>query len=123
MSRKSSCCFGKVSGQPLTEYDSEEDALEGAAYAATKYGSEMVPYQCGICHYWHLSPIKRQTEHASWYCSCVDQYGRRKDGYKTEGDALRRAEILAEQGGDGLFVYQCPESYHEIWHLIKQPFQ
>ena len=54
MSLKSTTCFGKQTGRPLTEYDSEYDALDGADYANSKYGQNLVPYQCDTCGLWHL---------------------------------------------------------------------
>ena len=37
MGEKSETCFGKSTGEPLTEYSSEEEAQEGADYANENY--------------------------------------------------------------------------------------
>ena len=43
MSKKSSTCYGKKNGDPLTKYNSFEDAEEGDVYANTNYGSKSRP--------------------------------------------------------------------------------
>ena len=107
---KSRTCFGKKSGKPLTEYQSESEAYQGASYARENGKKDMVPYQCGECGKWHLSLADRQTP--SVYChSC------RKQLYRTEEDAQRRAEIRREEGEIALSVYKCP--HNEGWHLTK----
>jgi hypothetical protein len=117
--RESNSCYGKVSGKILKEYETERQAKEGAKYVLEKYGNEMLPYNCQDCRRWHLSPADRQTEHSSWSCSCVDQNGSPKDGYQSQEDATRRAEILRGETGRKLNVYRCP-SIRTIWHLTKK---
>ena len=41
---KSETCFGKVSGQPLTQYFDLEEALHGAEYAKEYYDNDLSPY-------------------------------------------------------------------------------
>lgn len=38
---KSEICFGKVSGEPLTEYYSEHEALGAAEYSEIQFGHEL----------------------------------------------------------------------------------
>ena len=106
---KSKTCYGKISGKPLTEYNTEKDAQSGSTFVLERYGQLMVPYQCDTCLLWHLSPIERQTEHTNWCCLCVDENGQSKDCYNSMEDAQRRAQILKNETGVYLNVYQCPE--------------
>jgi hypothetical protein len=116
MSRKSASCKSARTGAPLTEYDSEYEAQEGANYANSVYGNNLIPYQCDKCGLWHLSPKNRQTP--STTCrSCIDSNGYPKDLYRMEGDAERRAEIIYKEQGIRLKIYKCP--YNNGWHLTK----
>ncbi len=109
-------CTSKQTGKLLAVYDSEYEARQGADYANSAYGNDLVPYQCRSCGRWHLSPKSRQT--LSSKCpDCTDRSGRRKDLYATREDAERRADILCRERGVSLGVYRCP--YHDGWHLTK----
>lgn len=115
-SRKSTLCIGKTSGQPVTEYDSEYEAHDGAAHARLAYGQDLVPYLCNRCHLWHLAPRSRQTP--STTCGhCTGADGRRKEAYASELDANRRAAILRAERGIVLRAYPC--EYGQGWHLTK----
>ncbi len=116
MNRKSETCFGKMTNRPLTEYDSQSDALEGADYANRHYGQNLVPYQCGECGFWHLSPVDRQTPSAKCpHCTGAD--GGAKDSYETKGKARQRAAILQREQKVDLKVYRC--QYGNGWHLTR----
>ena len=116
MSGKSATCLGKKSGKPLLEYDTEQEALEGAAYTRQRYSSRMVPYRCDTCGKWHLSPESRQTpSHKCSHCTGTD--GKPKDSYQTEEDARRRAAILRREQGAVLRVYPC--EHGSGWHLTR----
>ena len=116
MTKKSSTCYGKSTGKPLTEYGSYFEANQGAIYTNGRYGSNLEPYQCDTCYLWHLSPQERQTATSrSSYCTCVGSDGRSKDAYRTYRDAARRAEILREETRVMLSVYECHDS--GLWHL------
>ena len=41
MSRKSDTCVGKKTGRPLTEYDSLEEAQDGADHANATYKQDL----------------------------------------------------------------------------------
>ncbi len=115
MYRKSPICVGKVSRQPLTEYDSEAAALEGVRHAPERHGTHNVAYRCQKCGGWHLSPVERQTPSVT--CGvCCGQDGRPKATYASERDAERRAEILLRERGVVLRAYACE---HGGWHLTK----
>ena len=116
MGFKSSSCFGKRTGEPLTAYHTEREAKEGADYANSTYGNNLVPYKCNNCRLWHLSPEDRQTP-SSICSSCTDSYGSHKDLYHSEAIAERRAAILLKERGILLRVYPCP--YRNGWHLRK----
>jgi hypothetical protein len=116
MSGKSVTCVGKKTGKPLTEYDSEQEAKKGAAYARKNYQSKLVPYPCDRCGMWHLSPVDRQTP--SQKCTrCTGADGKPKDSYRTEADARRRAGILRKEQGAVLRVYPC--EHGNGWHLTR----
>ncbi len=115
MSTKSTTCDGS-NGEPLTEYPSEATALEAARYASKHYRSDLVPYRCSRCDYWHLSRRSRNTP--SDRCSfCTSSSGEPKDSYRSERDAVRRAQIIREERGLQLQVYACP--HNQGWHLTR----
>jgi hypothetical protein len=116
MSAKSATCRGKKTLKPLTEYESEAEALEGANYAREKFSSPMVPYRCAACDKWHLSPASRQTP--SHKCSrCTGADGTPKDSYRNQQEARRRAAILRQEQGATLRVYSC--EHGDGWHLTR----
>ena len=115
MSRKSTTCIGKVSTSPLTEYDSEAEAFEGARYALDRYGQHNIPYRCRKCGLWHLSPADRQTPSVTRGV-CQGQDGRPKATHASGRDAERRAAILLRERGVKLRAYECD---HGGWHLTK----
>ena len=79
---KSATCIGKKSGKPLTEYDSKQEALEGALHANSRYKQSLVPYHCSDCGSWHLSLKERQTP--SEKCThCTGRNGELKDSYRS----------------------------------------
>ena len=117
MSGKSTTCIGKVSGKPLTEYDSLEEAEDGAGYANDTYRSNLVPYACSVCGKWHLSPKDRVTP--SEKCPfCKGANGEQKEAYRSRRDAERRADILRKEQGVSLKVYACEHS--DAWHLTRE---
>ena len=108
--------MGKQSGQPVTEYESEIEALAAASYIVKTYHNQLVPYHCTVCGAWHLSPADRHT--ASTECpDCTDCEGNPKKLYRTEKDAMRRADILLLEQDVQLRVYPCPHS--SGYHLTK----
>ena len=114
--RKSSTCVGRATGTPLTEYNSEAEAEEGAIHARLAYGHDLIPYHCQRCELWHLAPRARQTP--STTCArCTGADRQPKEAYETEDSALRRAEILLSERGIRLRSYRCP--YGLGWHLTK----
>lgn len=103
-------------GTPLKSYDSELEADEAAEYVKYQYKNEQVKYKCQKCGYWHLSPKERQTpNHVS---TCLDSDGKPKHAYPTRETAEKRAEIIFQEKGIKLSVYQCG-SCHE-WHLTHK---
>ena len=119
MYRKSTTCFGKASGEPLTEYDTEADADAGARHAQALHGCELVPYRCDRCDRWHLCPADRHTP-ATRCFSCSGSDGRPKARYESRSAAQKRADILYRERGVSLRVYQCPTG--RGWHLTKKPW-
>ncbi|WP_281213270.1 hypothetical protein [Shewanella insulae] len=114
---KSETCFGKTSGKPLTQYYTEGEAQEGADYSKEYYGNNLIPYHCGKCDLWHLSPKSRQTP--SQKCDrCTGGYGVSKDSYRSKREAHLRANIIYEERGVLLRVYKC--KFGSGWHLTKE---
>lgn len=114
--RKSRTCKGSTSDGALTEYDTEKEAQEGAAYIKKKHKRTLVAYSCSRCNKWHLAPIGRQTP--STTCGgCVGSDGLPKEAYGTQEIAQKRARILRTEQGASLQTYQCPRG--NGWHLTK----
>jgi hypothetical protein len=114
---KSTTCFGRATGLPLTEYASQADAHEGAVHANARSGSEWLsPYLCSACGCWHLAP--RHGRPSSMPCACTDSHGRSKALWTTWRDAQRTADILRSETGTQLAVYECELGLG--WHLTKQ---
>ena len=116
MPEKSTTCFGKVSGQPLTVYRSRGEADNGADYVSRTYDRPMVAYACDRCSLWHIAPSDRQTASVQSGC-CTGRNGQPKAAYDSEAAALRRAEILQVEQGVDLTAYACPHGGG--WHLTK----
>mmetsp|Transcript_19677 Transcript_19677/g.29853 ORF Transcript_19677/g.29853 Transcript_19677/m.29853 type:complete len:183 (+) Transcript_19677:503-1051(+) len=116
---KSITCFSKETGHALTEYECFLDASVDASFVAGYYGKCNVPYECGICGSWHLSPIERRNR-CDYRCKgfCRGRSGRLKDAYKTEDDAARRADITLKERGVILYPYRCV--HDKVWHLSSQ---
>ena len=116
MVMKSKTCIGKATRKPLTEYETEREAQEGADHAQMKYGRELLPYRCDTCGAWHLAPKSRRTP--SNKCPlCTGTDGKLKDSYRNQAEAQRRADILRKEQGAELRVYACEHDYG--WHLTK----
>lgn len=113
---KSSVCFGRATGKPLTAYDSEFSASQGADYARVAHRSAMTPYRCRKCDNWHLAPTDRHTPSATCH-DCSGGDGKAKQAYVSESAAEQRARILREERGVWLDVYECPSG--NGWHLTK----
>jgi len=113
---KSLTCFGKQTGQPLTEFDTEYEAESSADHTRMVYEKDMEPYHCGVCDKWHLSPKDRKTP-SSKCLYCVGGNGNAKALYRNKAEALQRAKIIFQEQGKKLFSYQC--EYADGWHLTK----
>jgi len=115
MVTKSSTCKGKNGA--LSTYSSEYEAECGADQARV-YGKIFSPYQCIKCGFWHLSPKERQTP--SRECTCTDSRGRHKQLYETKEAAEIRAQIIENERGEKLNIYECPRQ--DGWHLTHKHF-
>jgi hypothetical protein len=117
--RKSRTCKGTTSEGALTEYDTEPEAAESAAYVKKKHKRALVPYACGRCQKWHLAPIGRQTP--STTCeSCLGADRLPKESYSTKEGAEKRARIIRAEQGVALQTYACPRG--NGWHLTRDKF-
>ncbi|MBT3602837.1 MAG: hypothetical protein HOE48_24005 [Candidatus Latescibacteria bacterium] len=117
MSQKSQTCFGTKSAKPLTEYDSKQEAQQGANHANKMYQQNLVPYQCDKCGQWHLALGNRQTPSKPCH-RCTGTDGKFKEAYQSREDAQKRANILQEEQGVTLGVYAC--EHGNGWHLTKE---
>jgi hypothetical protein len=116
MKIKSSSCFSKLNGTPLTAFEYEFEAEDGANHARFKHGNKLSPYKCKKCGWWHLSPKQRQTP--STQCNdCIDSNGDSKALYNSYESAEKRADILYKEQGVSLRAYECP--HNNGWHLTK----
>lgn len=112
MTFKSQTCVGRLTGRPLTEYDSEAEALQAASGQARR----LVPYRCQTCGQWHLAPAERHTP--SVPCPvCIGADGAPKAAYASERAARRRAAILGREQDARLRVYPC--EHGQGWHLTS----
>lgn len=116
---KSETCFGKLSGQPLTEYYTEEDAQSSAEYSKEHYDNDLTPYKCTKCSFWHLSPQSRQTPSNKCH-RCTGRDGLFKDAYRSKREARLRADIIYFEHGINLRAYKC--KYGSGWHLTKTDY-
>lgn len=98
-------------GKPRRAYPDRSAAEAGAAHVLAAHGNRMVPYRCSRCSAWHLSPAERYTP--SFYSSECS-----KQAYESEHAAVRRAQILEQERGTRLRVYECPHG--EGWHLTSR---
>ena len=110
-------CTSRKTGKPVRRYDDRASAEAGARTVAQTWGDAMVPYACGRCGGWHLSPAARQTPcHTCRHCT--DGSGRTKQSYATEAAARQRAKILEREKRVQLRVYRCPHG--DGWHLTSR---
>lgn len=116
MCKKSTTCFSKKTGSPLTMYWSETEAGLAAESLNMRENTDFVHYQCRTCQYWHLAPS--QTQDRSWLSStCTDRNGEAKRSYPTEQYADRRARQINASRDVRVFSYRCADCSH--WHLTK----
>jgi hypothetical protein len=135
--KKSLTCIGHATGQPVTEYETLQEAQQAMEHINVNSDDEntlLIPYQCFECCKWHLSPKSRQTPSTSSSssngCHCRGESSSRcgthaatttttrnssktddgafKQSYLSRQDAERRAAILSQEQGVRLYVYQCP---------------
>ena len=97
-------------GTPRRAYPNRSSAEEGARLVLSAYGNRMVSYHCDHCGSWHLCPADRHTP--SHHCSACS-----KMAYDSEEAAERRAQILGQERGTWLRVYEC--RFGEGWHLTS----
>ena len=116
---KSETCFGKVSGQPLSQYCNAEEAQNAADYSKYNYNNDLEPYECNKCGLWHLSPNSRKTPSTKCY-RCTAGDGTYKDSYRTKKEANVRADIIDNEQGIDLNIYKC--RYGNGWHLTKRGY-
>jgi len=118
--RKSSTCFGRATGQALTEYETRDAAEEGALHAGARSGSNwLAPYLCSSCGMWHLAPT-HSVRRAPTPCVCVSGSGKPKALYVDWGDAQRQCDRIRADTGSHVVVYECDRGLG--YHLTKRRY-
>lgn len=90
-------------------YFSEEDAKSSALYEWTARGSDLYPYKCEKCGYWHLAPLSSKLNVQRNACSCLDSNGRHKALYLTIEDAEKQRMKSEAEQHISLKIYSCSE--------------
>ena len=98
---KSKTCF-RMNGKPKAVYFSKSEAESGAAYAKSKYGTDVEPYRCGDCGDYHLGPARE-------YCEC-------SGASKILFEYYDEAEDWAWEWDQR--VYAC--EWYEGWHCTSR---
>jgi len=112
---KSITCFRK-DGEPKTVYATEMEAKDAAEYVSQEKDMTFSAYRCQKCNEWHICPSNLQTPNRP--CSyCTGRDGAPKALYETYDDAKRRANIIYQERGVRLDVYEC--RYDNGFHLTK----
>lgn len=126
MTHESSTCFKKKSGQPLMSYMNAVDAEQEAGRLKERYQSDMVPYKCAACDFWHLKhrpkpPPKQKKEPLPRCGYCEGRDGQSKVLYPNWEMAEDRADYLNRTNWFryGLRVYECP--HYPGLHLTSKP--
>lgn len=116
----STTCFGKRTKKPLLEFETVEEAIEGATYASSKYGNKMAAYHCSTCYCFHLCPATNSPAFTqpskSSYCRGSDQNPLTE--YRSEQEAKEGAMHAREQCGNNLVSYECKDC--GWWHLSRR---
>lgn len=106
---KSNSCFSKKTGEPLSVYVSENDALNGAMLTRINGGPDFYPYQCDKCGYYHLAPENSRINVKRNACHCRDSNGKPKALYLSKEDAEKQRLKSQEEQHIKLKVYRCDE--------------
>lgn len=113
MGFRSSTCCSRGTGKPLMAYPSEYEADQQAQYSARIYQTQLEPYKCDRCRYWHLAPRVERFE----YCyRCVGRNRQPKLSYPSEEAAEDNAERIPTSAR--LRAYPCPCG--DGWHLTSK---
>ena len=118
MSFKSTVCKNRQ-GNAMTSYESNDEAVKGAAFVKKEHGHDLSPYKCDTCGYYHLAPTNRQTP-MSYNCNCKDSKGKPKALYESLANAKTRAAILSKEQNADVRPYECPEG--KGWHLTHKHY-
>ena len=105
--KKSETCFSK-NGNPLSEFETEEEALRCAEHEKYARGTNFYPYHCKTCGKYHLAPEERRINVLHDACFCTDSNGKPKALYVTHEDAEKVAEQRKNESSRKLYIYECP---------------
>ena len=103
---KSEICFSKVTGAPLSVYNTEAEAQQSANYQLQN-GRSLYPYHCERCGLWHLAPTTSRINVLHNACRCEDSFRRSKDLYLSREDAAKAKSKRESEGAGKLYIYEC----------------
>lgn len=116
---KSSTCFSRRNGEPLTVFMSEQEAMDSVRYEKMVRGADLYPYKCEKCGCYHLAPTDGKINVQRNACSCLDSHGDGKALYLTREDAEKQRKKSEQEQHISLNIYECPEGggFH-LTHLL-----
>ena len=103
---KSTTCFSRVTGTPLSVYTTQAEAQQSADYQL-RNGRSLYAYHCERCGLWHLAPTASRISVLHNACSCADSCGRHKDLYLSYEDAQKAKTKRESEGSGPLYIYPC----------------
>lgn len=97
--------------EPREGFPNESSAQQYAEDLSDSYSDRMIPHKCDNCGEWHVISEKRHTPSTECkYCQ--------KQLYETKEAASKRAQIIRNEKGRELKVYQCEHQHG--WHLTSR---
>lgn len=117
---KSTTCFSRATGAPLSVYNTETEAQQSADYQL-RNGRSLYAYRCERCGLWHLAPTASRINVLHKACRCEDSFGKSKDLYVSREDAEKARRKRESEGAGQLYIYECPHG--RGYHLThKEPW-
>lgn len=115
---KSTTCFSRATGAPLSVYTTEAEAQQSSNYQL-RYGRSFYAYRCDRCGLWHLAPTASRISVLHNACSCADSFGDHKDLYLSYADAQKAKKKRESEGSCPLYIYPCETRCG--YHLTHKP--
>lgn len=106
---KSKTCTSKKTGQPVAQFKTKTEALKSAEYTKKNYKTDLIPYKCEKCGFYHLAPKDSVLNVKQNACSCRDSNGKPKALYLTKADAEKQRKKSQKEQNIKLRVYKCED--------------